>query len=139
MYTVQCTWSGRGADLPFFAFRPWSKSAAKSGAPNPAYGICTRVINLTQTHLYVEHHTEKHLVPFLNCLIWLGLGWIRTLDLPNSLPLHYRVGTKYSYINIINNLMRICSYIRHIHYTYNLILIRSEIKKIRDYKQCDCF
>ena len=25
------------------------------------YGICNRVIYLTQTHLYVEHHTEKQL------------------------------------------------------------------------------
>ena len=32
------------------------------------YGICTRVIYLTQTHLYVEHHTEKQLVPFLKSL-----------------------------------------------------------------------
>ena len=29
------------------------------------YGILyTRVICLTQTHLYVEHHTEKQFVPF---------------------------------------------------------------------------
>ena len=57
------------------------------------YGICTRVIqtHITQNHLYVEHHTEKQLVPFLKSLLWLGLGWVRTIDLPNSLPLHYRV------------------------------------------------
>ena len=29
------------------------------------YVICTRVIYLTQTHLYADHHTEKQLVPFL--------------------------------------------------------------------------
>ena len=34
------------------------------------YRICTRVacIYLTQTHLYVEHHTEKQLVQFLKSL-----------------------------------------------------------------------
>ena len=31
------------------------------------------------THFYVEHHTEKQLVPFLKSFVWLGLGWIRTL------------------------------------------------------------
>ena len=34
--------------------------------------VCTRVIYLNQTYLYVES------------LVWLGLGWIRTLDLSNS-------------------------------------------------------
>ena len=33
------------------------------------YGICTRVIYPTQTHLYVEHHTEKQLVPFVKSLV----------------------------------------------------------------------
>ena len=33
------------------------------------YAICTRVIYLTQTHLYVEYHTEKQLVPFLKSLV----------------------------------------------------------------------
>ena len=48
------------------------------------YGICTRVIYLTQTHLFVEHLTEMQLVPFLKSLVLLGLGWVRTLYLPNS-------------------------------------------------------
>ena len=39
---------GRGADFFFVCV---------SAQP---YGICTRFIYLTQTHLYVEHHTEKH-------------------------------------------------------------------------------
>ena len=58
MYTVH----GRGADLFSFAFRPLfnigtDKSAANLGAT--LRHICTRVIHLTQTHLYVEHHKEK--------------------------------------------------------------------------------
>ena len=48
------------------------------------YGLCTRFIYQTQTHLYVEHHTENQLVTFLQSLLWLVLWWIRTLDLPNS-------------------------------------------------------
>ena len=33
------------------------------------FGICTRVIYQTQTHLYVEHYTEKQLVPFFKSLV----------------------------------------------------------------------
>ena len=56
-----------------------------------SYGICTRVIYQTQSHLYVEHQTEKQLVPFIKSLVRFGLGWMRTLDLPNS------KGTLYHY------------------------------------------
>ena len=38
----------------------------------------------TTNSLYVKHHTEKQLVTFLKSLVWFGLGWIRTLDLPIS-------------------------------------------------------
>jgi hypothetical protein len=66
MYTVQL--HGRGTDLPFFCCLGHGPILVlinlKHGQAQP-YGICTRVINLTQTHLYVEHHTEKQLVPFL--------------------------------------------------------------------------
>ena len=53
------------------------------------HGICTRVNYLTQTHLYVEHHTKKQLVPFLKSLVWLSLGLVRTIDLPNSKRILY--------------------------------------------------
>ena len=50
-----------------------------------SYCICTRVIYLTQTQVYVEHHTEKQLVRFLKSLVWLGLGRVNYYpDLPNS-------------------------------------------------------
>ena len=45
------------------------------------FGICTCVIYLTKTYLYVEHHTENQLVPFLKSLVWLG-GLEQ--NLPNS-------------------------------------------------------
>ena len=38
---------------------------------------------------YVEHHTEMQLVLFLKSLVWLGLGWIRTLNLLNSKRMLY--------------------------------------------------
>ena len=56
------------------------------------YGICSRLIYPTQTHFNSEHHTEKHLVPFLKSLVWLGHGWIRSLDTPD-----YKI-TLYQYI-----------------------------------------
>ena len=33
------------------------------------YAVGTRIIYLTQTHLYIEHHTEKLLVTFLKSLV----------------------------------------------------------------------
>ena len=68
MYTVH----GIGADLPFFMrFGHGPILVQKNLQLNQAqtYGICNRVIYLTQTHLYVEHHTEKQLVPFLKFLV----------------------------------------------------------------------
>ena len=74
MYTVH----GRGADLPFFM--------------RFGHGPILVPINLQHSHaqpydihiyyrylpnlnsLYVEHHTEKPLVPFLKSLVCLGLG-----------------------------------------------------------------
>ena len=68
MYTVH----GRGADLPLlFAFRPRPilvQINLQNSQAQP-YGVCIRVIYLTQTYLYVEHHTEKQLVLFLKSLV----------------------------------------------------------------------
>ena len=63
MYTVH----GRGADIPFFmsfSHVPKLVRINLQHCQSQPYGICTRVINLTQTHLYVEHHTEMQLEPF---------------------------------------------------------------------------
>ena len=68
MYTVH----GRGADLPFFMhFRhgPILVQINLQHSQAQPYGICTRVIYLTQPHLYVDHQTEKQLVPFLKSLV----------------------------------------------------------------------
>ena len=68
MYTVH----GRGADLPFFMrFGPGPilVQINLQHSQEQHYGICTRVIYLTQTHLYVEYHIEKQLVPFLKSLV----------------------------------------------------------------------
>ena len=68
MYTVPL--HGRGADLPFFflsaTVQYWYRQAQ-------AYGKCTRVIYLTQHSLYVEHHTEKQLVPYFKTLVIIQL------------------------------------------------------------------
>ena len=66
MYTVH----DRGADLPFFmsfGHGPILVQINLQQSQAQPYGICTRVIYLT--HLYVEHHTEKQLVPFLKSLV----------------------------------------------------------------------
>ena len=34
-----------------------------------SYCICTSVIYLTQTHLHLEHHTDKQLIPLLKSLV----------------------------------------------------------------------
>ena len=65
--------------LSFFAFRARSnigtdKSVAKSGATLRGMHSC--YLPFITTHLNVEHHTEKQLLPFLKSLVWLGLGWI---------------------------------------------------------------
>ena len=68
MYTVHV----RGADLPFFmrfGHCPILVQINLQHSQAQPYGICTRVIYLTQTHLYSEHHTEKQLVPFLKSLV----------------------------------------------------------------------
>ena len=60
MYTVH----GREAYLPFlmrFGHGPILVQINLQHSQAQPYGISTRVIYLTQTHLYVEHHTEKHL------------------------------------------------------------------------------
>ena len=62
MYTVH----GREAALPFFCLLVQINLQHSQALP---YGICTRVINLTQTHLYEEQHTEKQLVLFLKSLV----------------------------------------------------------------------
>ena len=83
MYTVH----DRGADLPFFlrfGNGPILEQINLLHSQTQPYVICTRVIYLTQTYFYVEHHTEKQLVLFVNSFVWLGLWWIRTLDLLNS-------------------------------------------------------
>ena len=59
MYTVH----GRGADLFFFYVSATVQINHQHSQAQP-WGIRTRVIYLTQTLLYVEHHTEKQLVPF---------------------------------------------------------------------------
>ena len=67
MFTVH----GRGANLPFFmrfGHGPILVQINLQHSQAQPYGICTRVIYLTQTHLCVEHHTEKQLVPFLKYL-----------------------------------------------------------------------
>jgi hypothetical protein len=68
MYTEH----GRGADLLFFmrfGHGPILVQINLQHSQAQPYGICTRVIYLTQTHLSVEHHTEKQLVPFLKSLV----------------------------------------------------------------------
>ena len=65
MYTVQ----GRGADLLFFMRFGHGPILVQINSQAQPYGICTRVIYLTQTHLYAEHLTEKQLVQFLKSLV----------------------------------------------------------------------
>ena len=68
MYTVH----GREANLPFFlrfGHGPILVHINLQHSQAQPYGICTRVIYLTQTHLYEEHHTEKQLVTFLKSLV----------------------------------------------------------------------
>ena len=50
--------------------------------------------------LYAEHHTKMQLVQFLKSLVWLGLGWIRTLYLLNSKRTlyHYTIESVHTYI-----------------------------------------
>ena len=60
MYTVH----GQGVDLPFFLVQ----INLQHSQAQP-YGICTRVISLTETYLYVEHDTEKQSVPFVKSLV----------------------------------------------------------------------
>ena len=60
MYTLH----GQGVDLPFFLVQ----IDLKHSQAQP-YGICTRVISLTETYLYVEHKTEKQSVPILKSLV----------------------------------------------------------------------
>ena len=67
MYTVH----GRGADLPFFlrfGHGPILVQINLQHSHAQPYGLCTRVIYLTQT-LHMEHHTENQLVSFLKSLI----------------------------------------------------------------------
>ena len=68
LYTVH----GKGADLPFFMrfghYTILVQINLQHSQAQP-YGICTRVIYLTQSHLYVEHNTENQLVPFLKSLV----------------------------------------------------------------------
>jgi hypothetical protein len=69
MYTVH----GRGAEIPFFmrfGHGPILVQIILQHSQAQPYSIlCTRDIYLTQTHLYVEHYTEKQLVPFLKSLV----------------------------------------------------------------------
>ena len=68
MYTVH----SKGADLPFFmrfGHGPILVQINLQHSQAQPYVICTRVIYLTQTHLYVEHHKEKQLVPFFKSLV----------------------------------------------------------------------
>ena len=69
MYTVH----GQGADLPFFihfGHGPVLVQINLQHSQAQPYGICIRVIYLTQTHyLYVEHHAEKQIVRFLKSLL----------------------------------------------------------------------
>ena len=67
MYTVH----GRRADLPFFmrfGHGPILVQINLQHIQAQPYGICTRVIYLTQSHLNVEHNTEKQLVQFFKSL-----------------------------------------------------------------------
>ena len=70
-----------------FAFQPWSNIGTDKlvhySQAHP-YGIYTCINYLTQAHLHVKHHKQKQLFPFLKSLVWISLGWIRTLDLLNS-------------------------------------------------------
>ena len=78
MYTVH----GRGADLPFFmpfGHGPILVQINLQHSQAQPYGICTRVIYLTQIHLYMEHHTEKQLVPFLKSLVYIELYYFKLL------------------------------------------------------------
>ena len=40
------------------------------------YGIFTRVIYLTQTYLYVEHHAEKQLVSTIFKVFGMTRSWV---------------------------------------------------------------
>ena len=60
LYTV----NGRGTDLSFFCISATVRINLQHSQAHP-YGIFTRVTYLTQAYLYVEHHTEKQLVPYL--------------------------------------------------------------------------
>ena len=58
MYTVH----DRGADLPLFmrfGNGPILIRINLQHSQAQPYDICTRIIYLTQSHLYVEHHTEN--------------------------------------------------------------------------------
>ena len=66
MYTVH----GRGADLHFFLCFGHGLILVQTNLQHSQaqpYGIFTHIIYLTK--LYVEHHTEKQLVPFLKSLV----------------------------------------------------------------------
>ena len=60
MYTVH----GQGVNLPFFLVQINLQHIQAQ-----PYGICIRVISLTETYLYVEHETGKQSVPFLKSLV----------------------------------------------------------------------
>ena len=60
MYTVHCV-HGRGVEFPFFmhfSHGPILVQINLQHSQAKPYGKCTRVIYLTQTHLYVEPHRE---------------------------------------------------------------------------------
>ena len=68
MYTVH----GRGADLSFLLSLSLSPILVQTNLQHSQaqpYCIWTCVIYLTQTNLYMEHHTEKQLVRFLKSLV----------------------------------------------------------------------
>ena len=68
MYTVH----NRGADLPIFlrfGHDPILVQMNLQHSQTQPCGICTRVIYLTQSHLYVDHHTETQLVSFLKSFV----------------------------------------------------------------------
>ena len=59
-----------------FAFRPQPNIGTDKSAYSQAqpYGICTYIIYLTQTHLYVEHYTLHSEAVGRNCKVF-GITW----------------------------------------------------------------
>ena len=114
---VHCTWyRSRSPFLLRLGHGPILVQKNLQHSQAQLISICIRVIYLTQTHL------EKQLVPFLKSLVWLGLGCIRTLDLPNSKwTLYHYTRSRFIIIPFTNNLGR--------SYYHTLIIQGQWIKK----------